>query len=391
MGGCTSITKSGKQCSFSRVYGDKCHLHNPDKPKVKKEIPNEERCTFILKNGKRCEHRKYISAETCLKHASILPKEENVMYNPKILDIFDSNTLPRRSEIGLIEYNCGGFSSLRGIPKEKRDSFSRIEIPLKTNTYTDLEYTDPSSHNFKVRNRYYIYSRPSFQYFITVGENRNTRRKELVVYDRRKSNFNVRNCEMVVLLPVEFDSDYDRMIFLSEDPQNEKFLLGVERCGVICEKIKVDVFDKRVEVSVPSISSYYFSRNEILTSATFQDYIFIIKKSPEDKNRSIVEQSFIDSGMKLCRYHCKKISSMKQLSFGIAPALRNKNLELKRNPKICVESGKDRQNFEIVVFDNHHPIRRLNENRVLSLILKKMKVEEYLSFIVRKIVMVLSR
>ncbi len=408
---CTILTKKGTRCKFLKVYArgryeEWCSLHNPNKP-PKKELSDEKRCTHILKNGKRCSKKKYCSKKgetlkTCISHIVLLPKEEAL--NPKIKEInvhstyftrypniftnFFSTYDHSRTMTSIHSWVIRDERKLSIPQKESLEKLKKIKMPLLIPRVMSFIHISSSVNIFRERSgRCFVYSKPEFRYFVLLQKAYLLEETVLFIYDRKKCEGNIKKFEAMVSFPSPFNPDKDILFFLSENVLTGKLLLSVERSGLTTEKLDINVFNKTItSIPIPEKKySYYFSEEEIATSVTFEDYIFKIKKTPEGVKS--IEQSFIDSGMKLCRYSVGEKCTTPKIVFGYDYEdygyKRNEKMEIQRNFYIVIGMGK--KYFLLERFALDHPLRILNEARIVGMLSGKVG-GEYFSFVTKKII-----
>ncbi len=386
---CIATTKKGERCKNCKFGGDWCCTHDPNKA-PKKELPLDKRCTFIRKNGERCKFRKYRSIDVCRKHISLFPKDE-VFDNLKVIEVFDKvRWLDKKSETlrftDIASYDSSGRLTSSRSSSGPQSKIPNIKLPLFIEEYT-LMYVSSSSYNFRIGEDRFLSTKPSLRYFVIVSKSGLFDGKELIIYDKEKCNSDIKKFELILLLPVKFDSNRDRLVLLSENAEEGKIFSLIERDGTSREKVNIDIFKKNIEViSFPiEIVSHYFSKDEISSSLVCEDYIFEVKKIEESK--FAITQSFLNSGLTVCRYHLKEQVKPSQKIFSVFRYSRNQTLELTKTFYLRTSSRFYSENFKIIIFDKNHPLRVLNEARILSLILKRVENGKYLSFVINKILM----
>ncbi len=322
---CTFVTKKGIQCKRKKTFVNRemkewCAFHNPNKP-PRKDLPDEERCTFVGRGGKRCRQKKYctrtkVKLTVCKKHITTNSKEIEIgnaikqinsttnaihkykNWNPHYL--FTTNE--SGFVIGALNWMEREFSVVQ---KEHFRKIQKIKTPLRISKCILVNYINSSSLIFEEgKKNFFIFSNPNFRYFTLVQKNYLFDGWFLSVYDRSKCGGDVRKPELVSDIQLPLDPEKDILNFLFEDTSRGKLLLAIEKEGVNVEKIDINLPNKKLSILPPrEKNSHFFSKDELSVHHPFEDYVFTVaKNSSGGSKRGVIEQSFLDSGMVVCRY-----------------------------------------------------------------------------------------
>ncbi len=420
-GKCVHLTKKGERCKNKKIFDrttliptrlNFCAIHNPDKSKNKKPSslpPDEERCTFTDSKG-RCTKKRLRSKDkksflsTCRKHFTGITENEEI--SSYVIDVNQSKGWPYINNYGgmfkdktilnysysreiVKRYSFIGQQRLSEEQHRRLNEIRKIECPLYIKGSLVMYYIDDSVYIFSknVSSKCVIYFHPSFRYFTLIYQNTIDEHKRIVIYDREKCGRNSKNFEFETLFPEKINIFKDRIIPLSENTNRGEFIIHLERDGVRREKIKISIPSKKIEIlPQEKIISQFYSQDEIKLLNVWEEYVFVLTKNANGIG-GIIEQYFLNSGMKIARYHfVKSCSSTPPRIFPYYLNSLNEKMELNKSFKIQPPQRKrTSENFDLVIPTTK--MRMMNERRIISLVTRRCEME-YFCFVNNKIIFI---